>query len=81
MHLEEMEVVKAGHDGDGGSESKDIHMEKVNISFGGHYLITDASVTFSFQIHYRLAGRNGAGKTSFLRHMTMHAIDGIFRNC
>lgn len=28
-----------------------------------------------------LVGRNGTGKTSFLRHMALHAIDGIPKNC
>lgn len=28
-----------------------------------------------------LIGRNGTGKTTLLRHMAMHAIDGIPRNC
>ena len=28
-----------------------------------------------------LVGRNGTGKTSFLRAMAMHAIDGIPKNC
>ncbi|XP_039134822.1 LOW QUALITY PROTEIN: ABC transporter F family member 3-like [Dioscorea cayenensis subsp. rotundata] len=88
MHLKEMEAVKAGmpvvsvrHEGDGGSAAKDIHMENFNISVGGRDLITDASVTLSFGRHYGLVGRNGTGKTSFLRHMAMHAIDGIPRNC
>ncbi|KAJ0966724.1 hypothetical protein J5N97_023641 [Dioscorea zingiberensis] len=88
MHLAEMEAVKAGmpvvcvrHEGDGGSAAKDIHMENFNISVGGRDLITDASVTLSFGRHYGLVGRNGTGKTSFLRHMAMHAIDGIPRNC
>jgi hypothetical protein len=26
-------------------------------------------------------GRNGTGKTTLLKHMAMHAIDGIPRNC
>ncbi|KAM0942093.1 putative ABC transporter, AAA+ ATPase domain, P-loop containing nucleoside triphosphate hydrolase [Dioscorea sansibarensis] len=88
MHLKEMEAVKAGmpivsvrHDGDGGSAAKDVHMENFNVSVGGRDLITDASVTLSFGRHYGLVGRNGTGKTSFLRHMAMHAIDGIPRNC
>lgn len=28
-----------------------------------------------------LVGRNGTGKTSFLRAMALHAIDGIPKNC
>lgn len=28
-----------------------------------------------------LVGRNGTGKTTFLRYMAMHAIDGIPKNC
>jgi ATP-binding cassette subfamily F protein 3 len=28
-----------------------------------------------------LVGKNGTGKTSFLRAMAMHAIDGIPENC
>ena len=28
-----------------------------------------------------LVGRNGTGKTTFLRYMAMHAIDGIPDNC
>lgn len=32
-------------------------------------------------IHPGLVGRNGTGKTTFLRYMAMHAIDGIPQNC
>jgi len=28
-----------------------------------------------------LIGRNGTGKTTFLRHLALHAIDGIPKNC
>lgn len=31
--------------------------------------------------HAGLVGRNGTGKTTFLRYMALHAIDGIPRNC
>lgn len=88
MHLEEMEAVRAGmpvacvnHGGNEGSAVRDIHMENFTVSVGGRDLITDASVTLSFGRHYGLVGRNGTGKTSFLRHMAMHAIDGIPKNC
>nr|XP_029144637.1 ABC transporter F family member 3-like isoform X2 [Arachis hypogaea]XP_029151346.1 ABC transporter F family member 3-like isoform X2 [Arachis hypogaea] len=88
MHLAEMEAARAGmpvvcvrHEGVGGAAVKDIHMEGFNISVGGRDLIVDGSVTLSFGRHYGLVGRNGTGKTTFLRHMAMHAIDGIPMNC
>ncbi|GAB2296142.1 ATP-binding cassette sub- F member 3, partial [Dionaea muscipula] len=88
-HLEEMEAVKAGmpavcvnHNNDGsGSVVVDIHLENFNISVGGRDLIVDGAVTLSFGRHYGLIGRNGTGKTTFLRHLAMHAIDGIPKNC
>ncbi|CAH9080661.1 unnamed protein product [Cuscuta europaea] len=87
-HLREMEAVRAGmpaicvnHDVVDGAAIKDIHMENFNISVGGRDLISDGTVTLSFGRHYGLVGRNGTGKTTFLRYMAMHAIDGIPRNC
>ncbi|XP_068640397.1 ABC transporter F family member 3 [Aristolochia californica] len=88
MHLAEMEAAKAGmpvvcvsHDNSGEGTVKDIHMENFNISVGGRELIEEGSLTLSFGRHYGLIGRNGTGKTTFLRHMAMHAIDGIPKNC
>lgn len=37
---------------------------------------------FSLDYYYTgLVGRNGTGKTTFLRYMAMHAIEGIPANC
>ncbi|XP_022736612.1 ABC transporter F family member 3 [Durio zibethinus] len=88
MHLAEMEAAREGmpavcvnHDAGGGPAVRDIHMENFNVSVGGRDLIVDGSVTLSFGRHYGLVGRNGTGKTTFLRYMAMHAIDGIPPNC
>lgn len=89
IHLAEMEAAKAGmpvvsvnHDNSAeGSTVRDIHMENFNVSIGGRELIVDCTVTLSFGRHYGLVGRNGTGKTTFLRYMAMHAIEGIPKNC
>ncbi|XP_044477073.1 ABC transporter F family member 3 [Mangifera indica] len=88
IHVAEMEAVRAGmpvacvnHERGGGPAVKDIHMDNFNVSVGGRDLIVEGSVTLSFGRHYGLVGRNGTGKTTFLRHMAMHAIDGIPSNC
>lgn len=88
-HLAEMEAVRAGmpiacvtHNQDkGGSVVRDIRLENFNISVGGRDLIVEGELTLSFGRHYGLIGRNGTGKTTFLRHLALHAIDGIPKNC
>ncbi|XP_062074678.1 ABC transporter F family member 3 [Humulus lupulus] len=88
IHLAEMEAAREGmpvvcvtHDNSGGSTVKDIRMENFSVSVGGRELIVDGELTLSFGRHYGLVGRNGTGKTTFLRHMAMHTIDGIPSNC
>ncbi|XP_024537100.1 ABC transporter F family member 3 [Selaginella moellendorffii] len=67
-------------DGDA-SVPKDIRMENFSISMGGRELINSASVTLAYGRRYGLVGRNGTGKTTLLKHMAMHAIDGLPKNC
>ncbi|KAJ3695225.1 hypothetical protein LUZ60_000602 [Juncus effusus] len=88
LHLAHMEELRAGmpavfvnHDGTGGPAVRDIHLENFSVTVGGRDLIQDASITLSFGRHYGLVGRNGTGKTSFLRAMAMHGIAGIPKNC
>jgi ATP-binding cassette subfamily F protein 3 len=88
MHVAEMESLRAGmppvfvnHNSGGGPAIRDVHMENFNVTVGGRDLIQEATITLAFGRHYGLVGRNGTGKTSFLRAMAMHAIDGIPKNC
>ncbi|CAA6662668.1 unnamed protein product [Spirodela intermedia] len=90
MHLAEMEAVRAGmpvasvkhESGESGSTVKDIHMENFTVSVGGRDLISNASLTLSFGRHYgKSCWQEWYWKTSFLRHMALHAIDGIPKNC
>ncbi|GJM87492.1 hypothetical protein PR202_ga03452 [Eleusine coracana subsp. coracana] len=88
MHVAEMESLRAGmppvfvnHNNSGGPAVRDIHMENFNVTVGGRDLIQEATITLAYGRHYGLVGRNGTGKTSFLRAMAMYAIDGIPKNC
>lgn len=38
------------------------------------------TIIILFAAYSGLVGRNGTGKTTFLRHLAMHAIDGIPKN-
>uniref|UniRef100_A0A7I4DDI4 ABC transporter domain-containing protein n=1 Tax=Physcomitrium patens TaxID=3218 RepID=A0A7I4DDI4_PHYPA len=77
-----MPAVMVNHGGVGeGAVAKDIRMENFSISMGGRELINEATVTLAHGRRYGLVGRNGTGKTTLLKHMAMHAIDGIPRNC
>lgn len=43
--------------------------------------LQDGIVTMAFGRRYGLVGRNGTGKTTFLRHLAAHLIKGIPDNC
>ncbi|KAL2613889.1 hypothetical protein R1flu_025581 [Riccia fluitans] len=77
-----MPSVMVNHGGVGeGNVPKDIRLENFSISLGGKELINSATVTLAYGRRYGLVGRNGTGKTTLLKHMAMHAIDGIPKNC
>ena len=56
---------------------KDIKLEGVSMALGSLELLTDINVTFSEGRKYGLIGRNGQGKTTFLKHIAGHAFPGI----
>eukprot|EP00899_Mesostigma_viride_P014881 jgi/Mesvir1/23394/Mv21089-RA.1 len=57
--------------------SRDLKLDNFSVSVAGADLITDASVTLAYGRHYGLVGRNGTGKTTFLRHLSRRELKGI----
>lgn len=55
---------------------RDIHMESFDISLPKR-ILTDASCSLIFGRRYGLIGRNGVGKSTFLRHIASRQIPGI----
>ena len=65
----------------GGPPVRDIHLEEFSISNGGAELVSNATVTLVFGRRYGLVGRNGVGKSTFLRSLAGRAIAGVPYNC
>ena len=55
---------------------QDIHMEGVNIGYGGELLIVEAELHLVQGRRYGLVGRNGYGKTTLLKAMARHDVSG-----
>lgn len=55
---------------------QDIHMEGVNIGYGGELLLVDCELHLVQGRRYGLVGRNGYGKTTLLKAMARHDIQG-----
>ena len=66
--------------GGGSSGSGDIHLENFSVSNGGAELVTNASLTLAAGRRYGLIGRNGTGKSTFLRAFAAKEIAGIPAN-
>ena len=60
----------------GSGGSRDIHLENISVSNGGEELVSDASLTLSHGRRYGLVGRNGTGKTTFLRAFSSRQLPG-----
>lgn len=55
---------------------RDVHMESFDISLPKR-ILTDASCSLVYGRRYGLIGRNGVGKSTFLRHIAGRQIPGI----
>ncbi len=56
------------------AQSKDIQLDNFDISYGGHVILKDASLSLSFGRRFGLVGRNGIGKTTLLRALSTREL-------
>ncbi|VDD91174.1 unnamed protein product [Enterobius vermicularis] len=54
----------------GGLSSLDVHLESVDVSIGTKQLLCGADVSLVYGRRYGLVGRNGAGKSTFLKMLS-----------
>ncbi|KAJ1975518.1 ATP-binding cassette, regulator of translational elongation [Dimargaris verticillata] len=57
------------------SQSKDIKVERFDISFAGKRILTDTTLTLAFGRRYGLIGRNGIGKSTLLRAISRRELE------
>lgn len=65
----------------GGPAVRDLCLQSISVSNGGAELISDCDVTLVWGRKYGLVGRNGAGKSTFLRALSSGEIKGVPSNC
>eukprot|EP00890_Picochlorum_soloecismus_P002952 jgi/Picsp_1/3658/NSC_06495-R1_abc transporter family protein len=65
----------------GGPAVRDIHLTNICVSNGGAELISDSDIVLAYGRKYGLVGRNGSGKSTFLRAFAIKEIAGIPSNC
>eukprot|EP01100_Stratorugosa_tubuloviscum_P000650 TRINITY_DN1142_c0_g1_i1.p1 TRINITY_DN1142_c0_g1~~TRINITY_DN1142_c0_g1_i1.p1 ORF type:complete len:742 (+),score=320.78 TRINITY_DN1142_c0_g1_i1:69-2294(+) len=59
---------------------RDIKLNSITMGLTNLELLSDCDVTIAFGRKYGLIGRNGIGKTTFLKHLAAHAFPGIPRH-
>lgn len=59
---------------DSQSKSKDIKLDGMDISVGGHRILTDSSLTLAYGHRYGLVGQNGIGKSTLLRALSRREV-------
>ena len=59
---------------DSQSKSKDVKIDRVDLSIGGQRILTDASLTLAYGHRYGLVGQNGIGKSTLLRALSRREV-------
>lgn len=65
----------------GGPAVRDIHLTRISVGNGGAELIEDADIVLAYGRKYGLVGRNGTGKSTFLRALAGRQLAGLPSNC
>ncbi|RYP10059.1 hypothetical protein DL764_000917 [Monosporascus ibericus] len=60
--------------GSGGSKSKDIKIDNIDVSIGGKRILTDTDLTLAYGHRYGLVGNNGVGKSTLLRALSRREV-------
>ncbi|KAM0748253.1 putative regulation of translational elongation-related protein [Meredithblackwellia eburnea MCA 4105] len=55
-------------------KSKDIHLDSIDVNFGSHRILSNATLTLAEGRRYGLIGRNGIGKSTLLRAMALREV-------
>ncbi|KAL7008939.1 hypothetical protein EMMF5_001686 [Cystobasidiomycetes sp. EMM_F5] len=55
-------------------KSKDIHLDAIDVNFGSNQILMNASLTLAHGRRYGLIGRNGVGKSTLLRAMSLREV-------
>lgn len=58
----------------GGSKTKDIKIDNVDVSIGGQRILTDTNFTLAYGHRYGLVGHNGVGKSTLLRALARREL-------
>ncbi|BDD61890.1 ATP-binding cassette sub- F member 3 [Monascus purpureus] len=59
---------------DSQSKSKDIKLDRIDVSIGGNRILVDASLTLAYGRRYGLVGQNGIGKSTLLRALSRREV-------
>ena len=59
---------------DSQSKSKDIKLDRIDVSIGGSRILVDASLTLAYGRRYGLVGQNGIGKSTLLRALSRREV-------
>ncbi|WFD30566.1 hypothetical protein MSPP1_001587 [Malassezia sp. CBS 17886] len=56
------------------AKNKDIYLPNIDVSFGSNRILSNAELTMAHGRRYGLIGRNGVGKSTLLRHLSLRDV-------